>query len=246
MPQHSAPLSRRRVLLAGAGTAAALLGPAPGAAATGGRSPGPRTAGDPLQPNASYWFPDSLPFTTAVNTGHGLRWYEDGAATVAGRAVEPSRAAGPAATTAPAGPYRGSTPGHFSGLRRCLARRQQFAGRGALGSPATVEPFPARLPSGAATVLGLDRCATPSCTAGSRTAAAVSGAGRAVRRSLCRACAASRTRRRCRSKYAPYPSRSPARNQPGPSIPGSRPPLAATHPSPTLSMEPPPCMTIAT
>ncbi|MFF4952098.1 endo-beta-N-acetylglucosaminidase [Streptomyces chattanoogensis] len=71
MPQPPVPPSRRRVLLAGAGTAAALLGPSPGAAVADGRSPGPGTAADPLQPYASYWFPDSLP---AGRPGDGITW----------------------------------------------------------------------------------------------------------------------------------------------------------------------------
>ncbi|MEU9058781.1 endo-beta-N-acetylglucosaminidase [Streptomyces sp. NPDC048430] len=62
-PRPAAP-SRRTVVLAGAGTAAALLAPAfPGRAAAA-------TPGE-LQPYASYWFPDSLPPGTP---GDGVTW----------------------------------------------------------------------------------------------------------------------------------------------------------------------------
>ncbi|GAB7029550.1 endo-beta-N-acetylglucosaminidase [Streptomyces sp. NPDC021749] len=58
MTHRPPPVTRRRVLLAGAGAAAALCGPPlTGGAAAAGRH---RTA-DPLQPYASYWFPDSPP-----------------------------------------------------------------------------------------------------------------------------------------------------------------------------------------
>ncbi|QHC24226.1 endo-beta-N-acetylglucosaminidase [Streptomyces sp. GS7] len=63
----SRPLPRRRVLLAGAGAAAALLGPPPGPAVA---VPHPRTAA-PSQPYAAYWFPDSLPSGTP---GDGIVW----------------------------------------------------------------------------------------------------------------------------------------------------------------------------
>ncbi|KIZ16944.1 endo-beta-N-acetylglucosaminidase [Streptomyces natalensis] len=66
MSPHPRPPSRRRVLLAGAGAAAALLGPAPAAGATGRRG-----AADSLQPYASYWFPDSLP---PGAPGDGITW----------------------------------------------------------------------------------------------------------------------------------------------------------------------------
>ncbi|MGW1378890.1 endo-beta-N-acetylglucosaminidase [Streptomyces sp. NPDC002446] len=71
MNRQPLPVPRRRVLLAGAGAAAALLGPSPG----GGRAlaagrPGARAA-DSLQPYASYWFPDSLPSGTP---GEGVTW----------------------------------------------------------------------------------------------------------------------------------------------------------------------------
>ncbi|MEW1748547.1 endo-beta-N-acetylglucosaminidase [Streptomyces angustmyceticus] len=64
------PVSRRRVLLAGAGTAAALLGPSSGGGAAAAGLPRPGAA-DPLQPYASYWFPDSLP---AGTPGEGITW----------------------------------------------------------------------------------------------------------------------------------------------------------------------------
>lgn len=60
--------TRRRVMMAGAGTAAALLGPsfAPAASAA------PKSSGaSGLQPYASYWFPDSLP---AGEPGDGIVW----------------------------------------------------------------------------------------------------------------------------------------------------------------------------
>lgn len=66
-PRPAAP-TRRTVVLAGAGTAAALLAPASAgsaAAATGDRTGGAR------QPYASYWFPDSLP---AGDPGDGVTW----------------------------------------------------------------------------------------------------------------------------------------------------------------------------
>ncbi|MFE5735611.1 endo-beta-N-acetylglucosaminidase [Streptomyces celluloflavus] len=71
MHQQPFPLSRRRVVLAGAGAAAALLGPSlgGGTARAAGRS-GAR-ATDSLQPYASYWFPDSLPSGTP---GAGITW----------------------------------------------------------------------------------------------------------------------------------------------------------------------------
>ncbi|MGW7637915.1 endo-beta-N-acetylglucosaminidase [Streptomyces decoyicus] len=71
MNRYPSPVSRRRVLLAGAGSAAALLGPSlgGGTAAAAGR---PRAgAADSLQPYASYWFPDSLPSGTP---GDGITW----------------------------------------------------------------------------------------------------------------------------------------------------------------------------
>ncbi|MGW3813251.1 endo-beta-N-acetylglucosaminidase [Streptomyces sp. NPDC005046] len=55
-------LSRRTVLLAGAGAAAGLLPGLPGTAAAAGRD---------LQPHASYWYPDSLPSGTP---GTGITW----------------------------------------------------------------------------------------------------------------------------------------------------------------------------
>lgn len=66
-PRPAAP-TRRTVVLAGAGTAAALLAPASAgsaAAATGDRAGGAR------QPYASYWFPDSLP---AGDPSDGVTW----------------------------------------------------------------------------------------------------------------------------------------------------------------------------
>ncbi|MFG2287472.1 endo-beta-N-acetylglucosaminidase [Streptomyces sp. NPDC048595] len=71
MNRQPPPVPRRRVLLAGAGAAAALLGPSfgGGSALAAGR-PGARAA-DPLQPYASYWFPDSLPSGTP---GEGITW----------------------------------------------------------------------------------------------------------------------------------------------------------------------------
>ncbi|MEU1347830.1 endo-beta-N-acetylglucosaminidase [Streptomyces sp. NPDC005795] len=68
-PRQAAP-SRRTVVLAGAGTAAALLTPAftgSAAAATAGAPP----ARGALQPFASYWFPDSLP---PGAPGDGVTW----------------------------------------------------------------------------------------------------------------------------------------------------------------------------
>ncbi|MGA5561072.1 endo-beta-N-acetylglucosaminidase [Streptomyces platensis] len=71
MNRPPSPVSRRRVLLAGAGTAAALLGPSPGSGAAAA-APAPRAgAADSLQPCASYWFPDSLPSGTP---GDGIIW----------------------------------------------------------------------------------------------------------------------------------------------------------------------------
>ncbi|WP_030815617.1 endo-beta-N-acetylglucosaminidase [Streptomyces sp. NRRL S-337] len=68
MTHRPRPVPRRRVLLAGAGAAAALFGPpVTGGAAAAGRH---RTA-DPLQPYASYWFPDSTPEGTP---GDGVVW----------------------------------------------------------------------------------------------------------------------------------------------------------------------------
>ncbi|WP_199579791.1 hypothetical protein, partial [Streptomyces sp. CRB46] len=52
--------TRRTVLLAGAGTAAALWSARSASAAPGS----PARSGAPLQPYASYWFPDSLPSGT--------------------------------------------------------------------------------------------------------------------------------------------------------------------------------------
>ncbi|MFG2491011.1 endo-beta-N-acetylglucosaminidase [Streptomyces caniferus] len=71
MNRQPSPVPRRRVLLAGAGTAAALLGPslAGGAAVAADRARA--DAADPLQPYASYWFPDSLP---AGTPGEGITW----------------------------------------------------------------------------------------------------------------------------------------------------------------------------
>lgn len=71
MNRQPLPVPRRRVLLAGAGAAAALFGPSLGGgpALAAGR-PGAR-AGDSLQPYASYWFPDSLPSGTP---GEGITW----------------------------------------------------------------------------------------------------------------------------------------------------------------------------
>ncbi|MEU9115362.1 endo-beta-N-acetylglucosaminidase [Streptomyces sp. NPDC048483] len=71
MPQPPFPPSRRRVLLAGAGAAAALVGSSPGAARAADRPARPRTGADSLQPYASYWFPDSLP---AGTPGDGITW----------------------------------------------------------------------------------------------------------------------------------------------------------------------------
>lgn len=63
LPRPAAP-TRRTVVLAGAGTAAALLAPA-SAASAAPTGPGGR------QPYASYWFPDSLP---AGAPGDGVTW----------------------------------------------------------------------------------------------------------------------------------------------------------------------------
>ncbi|GGZ70165.1 MULTISPECIES: endo-beta-N-acetylglucosaminidase [Streptomyces rochei group] len=59
--------TRRTVLLAGAGTAAALWSPRSASAAPGS----PANSAAPLQPYASYWFPDSLPSGTP---GDGITW----------------------------------------------------------------------------------------------------------------------------------------------------------------------------
>ncbi|WP_217248875.1 endo-beta-N-acetylglucosaminidase [Streptomyces sp. AC602_WCS936] len=59
--------TRRTVLLAGAGTAAALWSGRSATAAPGGTG----RAAAPLQPYASYWFPDSLPSGTP---GDGITW----------------------------------------------------------------------------------------------------------------------------------------------------------------------------
>ncbi len=59
--------TRRTVLLAGAGTAAALWSARSASAAPGS----PARSGAPLQPYASYWFPDSLPSGTP---GDGITW----------------------------------------------------------------------------------------------------------------------------------------------------------------------------
>ncbi|WNI23835.1 endo-beta-N-acetylglucosaminidase [Streptomyces sp. ITFR-16] len=69
-PRHrpAAP-TRRTVVLAGAGTAAALL--APVSAATAQAAPAAPSAPAGLQPYASYWFPDSLPSGTP---GDGITW----------------------------------------------------------------------------------------------------------------------------------------------------------------------------
>ncbi|MFI0153902.1 endo-beta-N-acetylglucosaminidase [Streptomyces lydicus] len=71
MNRQPSPVPRRRVLLAGAGAAAALAGPSLGAspARADGRHR-PRAA-DSLQPYASYWFPDALPSGTP---GDGITW----------------------------------------------------------------------------------------------------------------------------------------------------------------------------
>ncbi|GAU69703.1 beta-N-acetylglucosaminidase [Streptomyces sp. NBRC 110611] len=71
MKRRPSPVTRRRVLLAGAGTAAALFGPSPGAVAAGAAARHHRRAAGPLQPYASYWFPDSLPSGTP---GDGVTW----------------------------------------------------------------------------------------------------------------------------------------------------------------------------
>ena len=71
MNRQPFPVSRRRVLLAGAGTAAALLGPSPGGGAAAAAGPPGAGAADSLQPYASYWFPDSLPSGTP---GDGITW----------------------------------------------------------------------------------------------------------------------------------------------------------------------------
>ena len=65
--------TRRTVLLAGAGAAAALLPSLPAAAApkaTASKAAG-TTAAAALQPYASYWYPDSLPSGTP---GTGITW----------------------------------------------------------------------------------------------------------------------------------------------------------------------------
>ncbi len=71
MHQQPFPLSRRRVVPAGAGAAAAPLGPSlgGGTARAAGRSAA--RAVDSLQPYASYWFPDSLP---SGMPGAGITW----------------------------------------------------------------------------------------------------------------------------------------------------------------------------
>ncbi|MEV0372403.1 endo-beta-N-acetylglucosaminidase [Streptomyces sp. NPDC050636] len=73
MTQRPFPFSRRRVVLAGAGAAAALLGPSfgGGTALAAGRLGARPRAADTLQPYASYWFPDSLPSGTP---GDGITW----------------------------------------------------------------------------------------------------------------------------------------------------------------------------
>ncbi|MEC4015406.1 endo-beta-N-acetylglucosaminidase [Streptomyces sp. H27-D2] len=77
MTQQSSSLSRRGLVLTGAGGAAALLGSAlTGTATAAPRAPGTRAAravaaGAALQPYASYWFPDSLP---SGDPGEGITW----------------------------------------------------------------------------------------------------------------------------------------------------------------------------
>ncbi|WP_328743259.1 endo-beta-N-acetylglucosaminidase [Streptomyces caniferus] len=71
MNRQPSPVPRRRVLLAGAGTAAALLGPSLGGGAAVAADRARAGAADPLQPYASYWFPDSLP---AGTPGEGITW----------------------------------------------------------------------------------------------------------------------------------------------------------------------------
>lgn len=66
LPRPSAP-TRRTVVLAGAGTAAALLAPSLPGTAAAATAPAPGK----LQPYASYWFPDSLPTGTP---GEGVTW----------------------------------------------------------------------------------------------------------------------------------------------------------------------------
>ena len=96
----------------------------------------------------------ALPFATTFNTGHGLRWYEDGAVTSAGPwnhlglqdRLPPRRWAVRTAGLRPevsldfADAWRGGS---------------SLLVRGALDAPATLELFPARLPAGPATVLDL-------------------------------------------------------------------------------------------
>lgn len=71
MNRQPSPVPRRRVLLAGAGTAAALFGPALGGGAAVAADRARAGAAEPLQPYASYWFPDSLP---AGTPGEGITW----------------------------------------------------------------------------------------------------------------------------------------------------------------------------
>ncbi|WFB11088.1 endo-beta-N-acetylglucosaminidase [Streptomyces sp. LX-29] len=63
--------TRRGLLLAGAGTAAAAALPAGAAAAAPAAGPGGSGAAADLQPYAAYWFPDSLP---AGSPGVGVVW----------------------------------------------------------------------------------------------------------------------------------------------------------------------------
>ncbi|MFI7102388.1 endo-beta-N-acetylglucosaminidase [Streptomyces sp. NPDC050161] len=71
MPQEPFPMSRRRVVLAGAGAAAALFGPSLGTVPAAARPRAAAGEAAPLQPYASYWFPDSLPSGTP---GDGVTW----------------------------------------------------------------------------------------------------------------------------------------------------------------------------
>ncbi|MGP8297100.1 endo-beta-N-acetylglucosaminidase [Streptomyces inhibens] len=103
----------------------------------------------------------ALPFATTFNTGHGLRWYEDGSAT----SDAPWNHLGLQDRLPPrrwAVRTTGQRPDVALDFAAAWRGGSSLLVRGALDAPATLELFPARLPAGATTVLDLIHRADPS------------------------------------------------------------------------------------
>ncbi|UQA98129.1 endo-beta-N-acetylglucosaminidase [Streptomyces halobius] len=96
----------------------------------------------------------SLPFATTFNTGHGLRWYEDGAVT----SDTPWNHLGLQDHLPPRRwsiRTKGKRPDIFVDFANAWRGGSSLLVHGALDAPVTVDLFPTRLPTGAATVVDI-------------------------------------------------------------------------------------------